>query len=775
MADRGRDAYRSQVATSLARGRETMTPPGRLLLRASISRVSDAVRDWMRAAKKKPGVNVSTLLPIKEAGADMATFLTARVVLDGISQTRSFTSVANQVGRVLEDQITNKAFRKTAPALWKSLLGSTKHSGYAHQRAALHLAMMNATDFERGPSWSLEQRVKVGITLLTLFHEHAGLFDIVLLAMPGRRRKQRYIVPLQETLEWAERSHEEHEDLYPVLMPCVQVPLDWCGLERGGYFTDLITRRPLIKAQRRSHLRGRTIEDAGRAVPAINLIQRTPWSINPDVLQLATHVWGDGGHSDALPKQDDVPLPPRPDDIATNEEARREWRREARGIHAINVATRGRRINVARTMMVAEKYRDRPCFFPHHLDYRGRFYPMPGFLSPQSTDLARGLLRFREAMPVDANGLWWLEVHGANLFGMDKVSYDERVAWVHEHRDEVRACADEPLDVRLWESAEDPWQALAWCIDYDRALDTGLSGVSCCVDGTNNGLQLYALLMADTASALATNVVSDDTSTAATPADIYALVASRVQARLTEEQAARLPGGVLPRKAVKRQVMTFAYNATDWSMVGYTRDWLTEEGVAWDMPFVRELGVLIQEETARAASAATDCMAWLRLVAQEHIEAGEPIRWTAPSGFRVTQEYRKRRAKRIRTAVGDQVEWAIARVDTHSTNEVKQLNAFAPNFIHSLDAAIMAEVVLRCHDLGVCHFHVVHDSFGTHAANMGAMASTLREVLRDTFSVDILGQLKDECTANIRRAIPDPPVTGDLDISRVLTSPYVFS
>jgi DNA-directed RNA polymerase len=45
------------------------------------------------------------------------------------------------------------------------------------------------------------------------------------------------------------------------------------------------------------------------------------------------------------------------------------------------------------------------------------------------SDICRGLLKFAEKKPLGKHGLYWLKVHLANLFGVNKLSFDARVAW----------------------------------------------------------------------------------------------------------------------------------------------------------------------------------------------------------------------------------------------------------------------------------------------------------------------------------------------------------
>ena len=84
---------------------------------------------------------------------------------------------------------------------------------------------------------------------------------------------------------------------------------------------------------------------------------------------------------------------------------------------------------------------------PHNLDFRGRAYPIPPHLSHIGDDLARGLLMFAEAKPLGERGLRWLKIHLANLYGFDKGSFDERVAFVMDRLEDVYDSAENPLEV----------------------------------------------------------------------------------------------------------------------------------------------------------------------------------------------------------------------------------------------------------------------------------------------------------------------------------------
>lgn len=123
---------------------------------------------------------------------------------------------------------------------------------------------------------------------------------------------------------------------------------------------------------------------------------------------------------------------------------------------------------------VARKMKDEDGFYyPHNLDFRGRAYPMHPYLNHLGSDLCRGILEFAEGRPLGTSGLRWLKIHLANVYGggVDKLSYEGRVAFSENHVEDIFDSAERPLEgKRWWLGAEDPFQCLATCINIAEAL-----------------------------------------------------------------------------------------------------------------------------------------------------------------------------------------------------------------------------------------------------------------------------------------------------------------
>ena len=115
--------------------------------------------------------------------------------------------------------------------------------------------------------------------------------------------------------------------------------------------------------------------------------------------------------------------------------------------------------------------------------------------------------------------------------------------------------------------------------------------------------------------------------------------------------------------------------------------------------------------------------------------------WTTPLGLPVCQPYRKTDGKFIQTLVSNMTlsnPNAIGPV-----NARKQVSAFPPNYIHSLDASHMLMSAIACNNAGLT-FASVHDSFWTHPCDVDVMNVILREAFVRMHQGDLIEKLRDE-------------------------------
>jgi DNA-directed RNA polymerase len=353
--------------------------------------------------------------------------------------------------------------------------------------------------------------------------------------------------------------------------------------------------------------------------------------------------------------------------------------------------------------------------------------------------------------------------------------------------DRIRRVAHDPLDCRWWQEADDPWQFLAWCLEAGELLETGrvFTRIPCYVDGTNNGLQLLSLLLRDPVGGAATNCLPGPRR------DIYQDIADGVTARLREvdDDTARgwlswFPEGRMPRAATKRPVMTLPYGCTPYSARQYMAAWYEEEvrqgqagpwGGRGEYRRCEELANHLWAVIEQTLGPALALMRWFRECSDLLVKHDICPAWTAPTGFPVRQPYPNWRTRKISTRLGERVLWIQHREDAAGMNKRRHRNGLPPNFIHSLDAAVLAQAV-SLFDGGV-PVSTIHDSFGTLAPHVDHLGQCVRAAVTGIFMNDPLADLQRQldAAAGGKVRFPVPPPMGTMDPQEFLHAIYAFS
>lgn len=792
---------------------EGALPPGRALLRRTVEPTAQAIEAFLSAGNAgragRRHVAFDLLVPYSPDPRAVA-YLTLRCAIQaGIKGLRAQTA-GKIVARAIMDHLQAREFEKVNPAgaegLQRSLAGRRRVSDKRQRTiAAIHDAEGVALD------WDQKEQVNLGLKLIELAAEATGLFAFELFQTTvgkSTRREQRLEVT-DSALAWIEGQHERCELLDPLPLPMVIPPQPWTTPTDGGYLHPPIGTR-LVRSYTRAYRQELENLEFESVYRAVNAIQNTAWRINRRVLEVMDHMSADGGGIAGLPRRDPEPLPERPAEADGDKEAEQRWKRKRAEIHGRNASGKSKRMTVAQQLWVARKLVDFPAiYYPHELDWRGRVYPVPqAGPHPQAGDTGRALLEFSVGKPLGVRGAHWLAIHIANLFGVDKVSFEERVAWVQRNREALADSGRDPLDGRrFWTTADKPWAALAACIEWAGYIEQGdafVSHLPIAVDGSNSGLQHLTALLRDADAAPHVNLTA-----AEKPGDIYALVAAKAQALVdasSDAKAAPWKDGKITRGIVKRPCMTFVYSATAHSMTDQIRDELARldrEAVEQGRPqylggadnfaaavwLASRLYGLIGE----AVPAAKRAMDWLKSAAKVINEVDLPLWWTSPAGLPVMQRYPNTKASKIHvTFRGKRMQLQLnadATPDTlagwlepegRSMSGRQVLSGIAPNFVHSLDAAHLMLTATAAQQAGIADLAVIHDSFGTHAADTDRLAQILRETFVAMYEADPLKQFHTELLAQIdeeklRWKVPSLPTKGDFDLKSVLDAAYMFA
>lgn len=797
----GRRRYEAELAANGV----SSTAPGKFQLKACLPALAQAVADFVNAegTAKRRAARAAPFL--SQVDPMQASYLAIRYALDAAADgSTKVNTVALRIGAAIEEHLNLLKLAGESPGLYRKVMEQVSHSPAEHIRRGV-LRHVVAKYGKTKLDWSNKNKLQVGLKLIELFDETCGLIEL------RRNTESRHDTPVHLVLTeaaqtWMAESHERASMWQPVHLPMLVPPRPWQLLKRpahgewdkaGGYITRVMNRFQLLQAN--------VAQDVPIPEPvltAVNAIQSTPWRINRALLAVVKEAWAGGEKFRELLVEADVPMPPRPVGIdpclqvadmnPDQRETLTAWKREASEAYAFNGRQKGKRIAVEKKLWVAEKFlEEEAIYFPHYVDFRGRIYPFASYLNPQSDDSGRAMLEFAQGKPLGERGLYWLKVHVANLFGIDKVPYAERVAWVMTNIDKLLDSAVAPLDGRMfWTEADSPWCALAAIFELAGALGFGpdyVSHLPIAMDGSCSGLQHYSAMLRDPVGGAAVNLVP-----AERPGDIYTEVAKRAQAvvdRSDDGAATVWKGGKVVRKIAKQPTMTLCYSATVYGMQGQIEK--AVRGLGGENYLLTDdlrsactyMAGVVWNAIGETVVAARDAMKFLKEIATLASEADIPIRWTAPSGFVVVQSYKQTEGLRVRCHYkGEELKLMVVE-DGRTHDRKRQAAGVAPNFVHSLDSAHLMATV----NLGTANelydWACIHDSFGVHAADVDTLHACIRESFVEQYTPDLMAKLREEIVTQLIEAkrpelaakVPTTPAQGALDLAAVRESAYFFA
>lgn len=529
----------------------------------------------------------------------------------------------------------------------------------------------------------------------------------------------------------------------------------------------------------------------------VNALQKTPWRINEFIVDTLRQCWDSGQEWEGLPPRDNLSLPKYPfskEPQYLNDEEKatfKQFKSDRNKIHSFNNKSMSKRIQVERTIQLAEQYKDiENMWYVWQLDFRGRKYPVESFLSPQNADYSKALLEFANPATItNDEEARWLAIHGANVFGVDKVSLEDREMWAYMNVQNAVDVYNDPLTNKWWQEADKPWQALAWCkewAEYNHGRQFGehyQTHLPCASDGSCNGLQHLSAMLRDLEGGRAVNLTPSPT-----PQDIYTDVAKRTVELLKQEDtlmARQLLEMGVCRKICKRPVMIVPYSGTQHSCRDYILEAMEEKckgNNPWNDDLWKPatyLAKFVWKAINEVIVSAHKVMDYIKDIAKLYSQQGKPFEWLTPTGLLVRQSYSNTKKLRIWTHLSGSVVKLNYRQPLEKTIDVrKSVSGASPNFVHSLDAAALTLTVDKCLKEGVTDFAMVHDSYGTHSPNMVKLNDKLREAFVEMYrDNDVLQNLYDSAVNTLTEGteIPEPPPRGSLEIEEVLNSDYFFA
>lgn len=800
--------FNSQLTESQQKSEESTTYYGAALMKRAIEPMAERIQAAIDAANSgESGRRMTALKFVEQLDANVVSYLTARTVLDRISKRNVLQDLAVQVGQSLEDEVRYRKFEEQKPWLFKQIMTDTTTTG---KRKRQNLVAAYNRYCDEWVKWGKNNQLHVGMMLINVMMNATGFIEVG--EEKSRRDKTlKRIFPTQKVIDFIAKNRDMAALLNPVHLPMVVPPADWTSPFSGGYLTHHTKPLTLIKTRNRNYLEelDGMPEQMQPVYDAVNTIQRTPWQVNDFVYVTMQLLHERGVAVGGLPVQDDLPLPPSP--LAADRDSKtlsddekikfKAWKKSAKKIYEENIRLRSKNLLVQRLLRIAEKFSVyEAIYFPHTLCFRGRAYPTPQYLQPQGNSMAKGLLKFADGKPLGNNeAACELAIHGANCYGYDKASMQERVDWVVENQDRIIQAGNDPMADLWWaKEADDAWSFLAFCREWVGYNENGYDHVSyipIAKDGSCSGLQHLSAALADPVGAKATNVLPSDR-----PEDIYQKVADltleKVKADLLSSEDSELAQAWLDygitRKTAKRTCMTRVYGSTLYSARAFVQEYVTETDAKArqaDKNYVSPLHDREFEASVYLAKhvwssinetvvAAKDGMNWLQDCARELSKENLPITWTTIDGLPVMQNYPDVTKRRIKTKFGDQLVYLTMQEEVmNKLCRRRQGNGISPNWVHANDATHLRMTVNLAASNQVTHFAMIHDSFGCHAADVQMLGACLRETFVQLYvENDPLQMFKDQAEELMNgKKLPDLPTKGKLDVSLVKDSEFFFA
>ena len=590
MAEVGYAKTQASMAQAEGAGRADSNPYAATVYRDYVQPLADLVQKAQ--ATRGPAANAAHVALLRPIDPWAVAYLAVRVTMSTICAGHdkieaTVRKLCSAIGKAVHSELYLAQFDELAPDLFFIIaqdLGRRKAKSAEHRvdtfKAQAEASGLVFTEWGPGAkdqvgAWLLDQLIKLGMVEMEM-------------PKPGPGRRPPLSVFL--TPELADRiEHMKHNFalIRPQYGPCVEPPKPWVAWNDGGWHTNAL-RRMLPYPVKASGAARELLKDHSMPVvlDCLNALQSVEWQINRRVFDVVEQISKERNVGEiVLGDPENKPSPPEwfatIGDKERTEEQETEflnWKANMTVWYTAAKLQRSAKQRFAATLRTVREYLPYDkLYFVYFCDSRGRVYPMTQGLSPQGSDIQKGLLQFAEAKPVEANteAAGWFLYNGANLWGFDKATPQERIDWHMDKALLLISFADDPIENQGWLEADNPVQFLAWCFEYAELMRTGYvnSKLPVALDGSCSGLQHFSAMLRDEVGGAAVNLTYSPTMN-----DIYravAEVAAREMQYADPDEAGyrqRWLDHGINRSVTKRSVMTTSYGVTKRSAIRYVID-----------------------------------------------------------------------------------------------------------------------------------------------------------------------------------------------------------
>ena len=431
-------------------------------------------------------------------------------------------------------------------------------------------------------------------------------------------------------------------------------------------------------------------------------------------------------------------------------------------------------------------------YLPVRIDYRGRMNCVSQYLNYQSTELAKSLLLFSKGekiMKNDTLAINYFKAYGANCYGnkLDKKSWFDRSKWIDDNEYNILNYTNGILI----NQAENKLLFVSFCIEYCKWKQSYdniesshfITHLPIQLDASCNGYQHLSLLISDYDMAKELNLTKS--SHKDIPKDYYGFLSTAlidlfkskincIKLSIQDRNCyIRLTNMLIKRSTIKKAIMTIPYNVSTHQMINYLKEHFIKlnEGIKVDNWSCYTLEyqykedpnvILCSKDIALIAMGLREVLethfpklklliGYLKSIASICNKLNLIIPWGTSSGLLVNQSYMASKEVKLRPFSFSKSSF-ILKVPTTKLNARKQIRAFMPNLVHSLDAASLALVAeYYFNSVDIKNFYAIHDCFAVTANNVNTLINYIKLVYIKIYSEDdYLRQLDKELIQHIK-------------------------
>jgi len=508
-------------------GRYDETKPGTSLMKIYFPVLRDKVQEYLTTEYKGHTGKTQRYIKYLCDDTDKITYVILQSLIKKLAQRANKVKVVTMAGYIVQNLRVLQTFanaEETNPKLI-AYLGSEYRRASARRKK--DLMEKHLKEFEQHHITKVKSEdIKAGSTLIDLvIHCNMELIEKKKLFQRGiDRYSTLYLMFTPEVFNIISKVNYIPPTL-ALFPPMIVPPKPWDGFASGGYLT---VKNKFIKLKGKEALLELRDKDYSKPMIAINKLQATAWRNNSKLIEVVQYIYKhnivDPRSPPTLPRlYGDIPtsIPTKVEDLIdgfgnypenpTQEEKKvwAIWNRKREKLKIGLDGENGRRLQYLMTMGVVEKMKEFERFYyVYQLDYRGRVYPITDFYNPQSKGYVKAMLEFADGHYLDDKGVYWLKVHSANTFGMDKEPFSERIQWAEDNRQSMLEAAEDPLgSLGYWAMADSPFEFLAACMALSEHVKGNVVHLPIQLDAINSGVQMYSGLLRDKIGATSTAVI----------------------------------------------------------------------------------------------------------------------------------------------------------------------------------------------------------------------------------------------------------------------------